>query len=124
MSRVDEIRARLAAATPGPWKHTPGVAFKHYVHSLDEREEFGFSLQVMHWRDGESCRAEENAELIAHVPEYLAYLLGENERLRELLTEIATSTAGDDEPGDRSPRRAGWEVVQLARDGLEEAPDA
>lgn len=60
----DADRAICNAATVGPWGYKGG-ALKHYAFSLDEREDFGVSLQSLHWNDGHDVPAEANARFIA-----------------------------------------------------------
>jgi len=72
--RLAEIRARLDAATPGPW--TP------------EETQRGHDIW---WQPGEGMRdgrvanvyVERDAHFIAHAPADIAWLLDEVERLRE-----------------------------------------
>lgn len=59
------VRRLHALATPPPWKYTPGVGVKHYVHSTDVPEDFGVGLQEFHWQDGHEVPAAANAEIIA-----------------------------------------------------------
>ena len=71
--RLAEIRARLEAATPGPWEHweRPNCCVVH--------EEAGIKWEVVG-----GGRFEDHA-FIAHAPEDIAWLLGEVERLEERL---------------------------------------
>lgn len=57
------IRARHAATTPGQWIYTPGIGFKHYLHS--ENHDLEISLQEMHPLDGRDVPAGENLAFIA-----------------------------------------------------------
>ena len=76
--QLAEIDACANAATPGPWIYKAGVALKRYVHSADPGEDFGISLQSMHWQDGREVPAEANARFIASarsdVPALLRHL--------------------------------------------------
>lgn len=85
MTTTQEIRARLEAATPGPWVwerqfDSPG---EHWI-AADNHQ----CVRVTARHDGVSSsstrcvRADANAALIASAPTDLAYLLGEVERLR------------------------------------------
>lgn len=70
--RLQEIRARLDAATPGPWKRD-----RHEILTVDVDDETGW----------ETCIADAygdpaDADLIAHAPDDLRWLLDEVERLR------------------------------------------
>lgn len=74
MDRIDEIRARLAAATPGKWKHNEdatvvGVLWTQVVCRLSDRF------------DDDLANHAANAALITNAPADLAYLLEEVERL-------------------------------------------
>jgi len=76
-NRIDEIQERLAAAVPGPW-------------SVGEQ---GYELGTKYWRRwiepniGE-IGSDADAQLIAHAPDDLRYLLTEIERLEGQLTEV------------------------------------
>lgn len=83
--RIQEIKQRHEAATPGPWTHSrwaPG-----YVVTDDDK--FDVVASVFEYREdgtiekkfcGEKSLA--NREFIAHAPEDIAYLLSEVERLQ------------------------------------------
>jgi len=64
-----EIMALDGRATAAPWGEKCGVV-KHYVFSKDPREDFGASLQEMHWNDGHVVPAHDNASLIAFYRNY------------------------------------------------------
>ena len=77
VQRIAEIRARLDAATPGPWKRS--LSGSHYNPWKVHR---GAILVAL------SGEAVEDADLIAHAPADIAWLLDEVERLREAAAEI------------------------------------
>ena len=104
MTRIDEIKERLESATPGPWR--PGSLTNQSYHgdtgqpftniyTDDDRggkhPTFGTPLPlVVAEAHGEGLPFEEekaNAELIAHAPADIAYLLGIVERLQDELDE-------------------------------------
>lgn len=88
MTRLDEIKARLEKATPGPW----AVAGRNgYLNQVEIAPAIATAYGA-----GEEVQA--NAALIAHAPADIAYLLGEVERLREVLTEIVESVDDDKHP--------------------------
>lgn len=69
---LDAIKARLAQATPGPWHRTP--------YSPDKKFYLTTILNEEHWAvadifDHSDKRGQGNADLIAHVPTDLDYLL-------------------------------------------------
>lgn len=68
--RIEEIRARWAKATPGPWEALPGVRGYWCVQGPKETPNSAFP-----WFEGD-------AEAIAHAPEDIAYLLAELEAAR------------------------------------------
>jgi hypothetical protein len=82
--RLAQVRELLGRATPGPWGYKAGV-LKHYVFSTDPREELGFSLQEMHWRDGQDTKAEHNAPLIAALRNIAPDLLAAVEAAEEVI---------------------------------------
>lgn len=89
MTRLDEIRARLAAATPGPWHSVwdddaDGDAYSTptiYTTAEGVPEDDRGVVCCMYY-DGDLVGATEpNAALIASAPDDLAFLLAEVERL-------------------------------------------
>ena len=69
MSRIDEIKARLEAATPGPW-----YTCERAVEALP-----GF-YPILIAETARGLRGLPDAQLIAHAPDDIAYLLGEIDR--------------------------------------------
>lgn len=69
--RLAEIRARLDAATPGPWVYPEDDLTR--IQASD-----GVSVAVI-------TRRIDDADLIAHAPADIAWLLDEVEQLRESL---------------------------------------
>lgn len=64
---ADQVKELLSNATPGPWAYKAGN-MKHYAFSTDPLEDFGVSLQELHWKHGHHVPAEGNARLIAAAP--------------------------------------------------------
>lgn len=116
--RLDEIEAALNDATPGPWSaETRGHLITH-VNDAD-----GIPIGICQECTNDATYEAPNAELIAHAPEYIAYLLAEVERLRARLTV-------DDEMVERAAkalylsdfmRRNNWATEDRARVSLESA---
>ena len=79
--RLDEIRARAEAATPGPWKqgdiNSRGVISRFDVYS----EHAGYVDVASVWNS-------EDRDFMAHAREDIPYLLAEVERLRSLLAVV------------------------------------
>ncbi len=124
VTRLEVIRARLAAGTPGPWHHVEGI-LKHYVHS--ENDDLGFSLQDLHPADGREWPCAETAELIANLPADLGWAIEEIERLGTALRQLeeaarlvaATPEAIRYEDGEDGPQRvAAWLVDPAHMDAL------
>lgn len=88
---LDAIKARLAAATPGPWSHD-----EPYLRAIRNRS--GTEVASAHISYGGTGRGAwfPDADLIAHAPEDLATLVAEVERLGELLTWHATPQFEED----------------------------
>lgn len=78
--RLDKIRERLEAATPGPWVRTVNTAETQYLVRSKART----LLAEISWGGPMPLKAQSkgNAVLIAHAPEDIAYLLAEVDRLR------------------------------------------
>jgi hypothetical protein len=86
MSRIDEIKARCEAATPGPWTFVANPAARHaHIYGPD-------NFKIHDFFNGTVDLAEGNAEFIAHAREDVEYLTArlavlrdENESLRDVL---------------------------------------
>jgi hypothetical protein len=110
MSRLDEIRARLKAATPAPWKLDDG----NWQVEREENRSFVCDLRDTPGEDPRfACEvhAYDNGELIAHAPEDIAWLLAKCERYREALREIDDSML------------TGQQAREVAREVLSEEGD-
>jgi hypothetical protein len=90
VTTIDEIKARLAAATPGPWRPERTVM----VDDFGEPEVTHGHVLVDHcpMHDGPAyvvqlC-APVNADFIAYAPTDMAFLLAEVERLRAVLPTV------------------------------------
>ena len=115
---LEPIKARLAAATPGPWEpniyserppivvamtsHLPMVGRNGFREVICEHQSIHYDSQV-----------EANARLIANAPTDLAALIAEVERLREALKLIL----GEFDV-DKTDHYHGDPVVVIARDAL------
>jgi hypothetical protein len=88
--REQQIRARDAAATPGPW----GRAAAHgpYFHADSPADEFGIRVGDVHFGYGPQTAAER--EFIAHAREDVPALLSEIDRQRAELARIETGIQG------------------------------
>lgn len=79
---VEEIRARLAAATPGPWNNDGNYERDRYVHAPGKRYLSKFT--ELH-----------DATFVAHAPTDIAFLLerdaAREARVAELEAELATA---------------------------------
>jgi hypothetical protein len=71
MSRLDEIEARLRAATPGPWRYVGGTRNLTAVVAGDHADEGEFDLEV----NVCSLNAADDAVFIANAPEDIRDLL-------------------------------------------------
>ena len=78
---LEPIKARLAAATPGPWETDEE---KCCVYSVD-------SGAVIAERLGSETSSCVDADLIAHAPTDIAELVAEVERLREVIEGGSTT---------------------------------
>lgn len=83
MDRLDEIRARCDAATPGPWRYMP---------EDEQLTNLGFSDGgIRRWDIFGAILGEKNGEFIARSREDIPYLLTEIERLKTQCDINATS---------------------------------
>jgi hypothetical protein len=119
--RIEQIKARLAEATRGPWRWDEyPVPTLYGVGGTDDYSYEDEVIEASH--SGEcGCRsacelevdvAPANRRLIANAPEDIAWLLGEVERLTEAndrLAKIAASVAPTLEQGKRDLMAHGWE---------------
>ncbi|WP_145413772.1 hypothetical protein [Paenibacillus xylanexedens] len=104
MSKQEEIKQALAAATPGMWNKEGNEIWRRGLG-------YGGYEPHIHICD---VANQDNAHLIAKAPEYIAYLLEETDRLRKELEEARKI---------RLPRQAdsegGWTIDYDFLDKLE-----
>lgn len=74
---LSAIRARLQAATPGPWQLRSGMQPYDELDTVEHSH--GLSVCVC-----DSTRFDRDADFIAHAPEDIRALLAEAERLRRV----------------------------------------
>ncbi len=104
--RLTEIRARLAAATPGPWERwKDGMRVWSRV---PPDAPFGVDVADVY-------ASHATADLIAHAPADIAFLLSENEALREQIGFL-NEDAGESRLVVKSPQERVWEVWRTTRD--------
>ena len=101
--RIEEIRARLDAATPGPWRVAEDDA---EVMCIDQPN--GNGRNFFH---GESPQEADDAEFIAHAPADIAFLLGRVEALTDALVAMETLAPDLSSPGFRRAREAARRVL-------------
>jgi hypothetical protein len=94
-SRLAEIRARLEAATPGPWSRDPGpetelgtdLWYDRLYSDRSQPDGFVYIHPVTKPEDelwiAEVFQNEQDADLISHAPADIAWLLDEVERLEK-----------------------------------------
>lgn len=87
MDRTDEIRARLDAATPGPWEVDTNEPFSQDIVGIVGPS--GYVLLLEEQDESECPVTEADADLIANSPADLAYMLDENAVLRKALELMA-----------------------------------
>ncbi|WP_339259545.1 hypothetical protein MKZ12_07150 [Paenibacillus sp. FSL R5-0713] len=80
MSKQEEIKQALAAATPGPWLLEEGWNDNPMMVMRPDRKVPVAELAFQNY--------ENDANLIAKAPEYIAYLLADNERLEQRNQEL------------------------------------
>lgn len=81
--RLTEIRARWAAATPGPWEWTPDM---YQLYATEDAPCDEYDADIISADRGQMLVAQPNADFIAAAPEDIDYLLGEVERLEKIGT--------------------------------------
>lgn len=105
--RLQEIRARLDAATPGPWEYHPdpvgALAGPDGRNIITPYAGYG---NASDWPD---------ITLIAHAPADIAFLLSENEALREQIGFLHEDS-GESRLVVKSPQERVWEVWRTTRD--------
>ena len=108
---LEPIKARLAAATEGPWRvvkwgQAPDETKRHEIHW--GRLNPPFPNQPMVARIGNGWHVPADAELIAHAPTDLAELVAEVERLQAVINAVSLTVGFWDYAGkdsDESMRR-------------------
>jgi hypothetical protein len=77
--RVQEIRNRLEAATPGPWVLSGKYTIKEARKLRPDYPEVYDNIKIVVFRANQAYRSEEedkaNAEFVAHAPEDIRWLL-------------------------------------------------
>jgi len=115
IDRIAEIKARLKAATPGPWTPHDNHGVKYVSNGKDGR----FAKF-----DNRICEAafnlnhppiNENMSLIAHAPSDLAYLIEQNDGLEDNLA-VALDTLRDE--GEENNRL--WDENERMRKALQD----
>jgi hypothetical protein len=91
---LDELERLDREATPGPWGYKAGI-LKHYAFSLDEGEDFGVSLQELHWRDGRAVPAASNAQLLPAMRNALPALIAAARERDRIVARIHRLIPGD-----------------------------
>lgn len=92
---ADEIRAALAAATPGPWNAEPLGSEGYVVTGAPDPDAHGVRAKMRRriarfgYQDWDTDRA--NAELVANAPTWLAELLAEVDSTRRELGDVHVS---------------------------------
>ena len=92
MSRLDSIRQRLQATTPGPWKKcgaSDGLCSCGFIHN--KRYEVCYVTRCDEI-GGRTCPEEEfqaNKEFIANSKQDVEYLLGEVDRLKTEIRRVS-----------------------------------
>ena len=84
---LNAIKARWAAATPGPWEAGDTWVYTMPVYPDDNRlsSVLGMKFEDPERREQEHARARANAEAIAHAPEDIAALIQVLEEVRAVL---------------------------------------
>ncbi len=85
---LEAIKARAAAATPGPWERP-----EYGIFSFTARTEYGAAMPVV----GDCIYADADADFIAHAREDMDTLVAEVERLRERIESLERLVWADDE---------------------------
>jgi hypothetical protein len=77
--RRQEVRDRLAKATPGPWRSDLAYGVQHIEAKYQTSNA---------WFDVARSWSDEDTALIAHAPQDIAALLAENEELRAKVQRV------------------------------------
>lgn len=81
-NQIAAIKARLSAATPGPWQHFPPPTNRLVAGGTN------FETEVANCR---VVAGHADAELIANAPADIEFLLAENRQLRRLVISLRTA---------------------------------
>ena len=85
--RLNAIRARLAAATPGPWRMEKPVGCCTVYTDPTDADSDAMQVCIMYGTPWDEWQDVANAALIAHAPADIAYLLTRIQEMEEALTE-------------------------------------
>lgn len=96
-ARIAAIKARLEAATPGPWEFDSYCRVLAPMEHLDDDEHYGNIVAwVPAWHGDTACKPhDDNADLIANAPADIAYLLSELEAERAALADSRERAQGE-----------------------------
>ena len=133
MTHISEIRAALAAATPGPWHSKGWLATREETDEADRTgvedlitDANGKRVVGASWYDGEHIACTEpDASLIASSPTWLAELCDRVERAE---THVASAEAHIDFVTDERERfaaqREEWRAMSIAHEARAESAEA
>lgn len=116
--RIQEIRERHAASTPGEWVAT----HRHSQCTADDDEQSGLGLEIQGPPEASNRGQFErgaDARFIAHAHQDVPFLLAEIERLESVLRQIRD---GDTPAADYDMDERAYWVERIAGEALE--PDA
>jgi hypothetical protein len=114
MSRLDEIQARLDAATPGPWGHWPEAGTIEIIGtdepgSSEPRSPFVLIASEVRpakgWGEEIYAGPEPDADLIAHAPTDLATLIEFARRVEAVLDDHDSTNEQVFDDLDRAMKR-------------------
>jgi len=94
---LQQIKERLQKASPGPWNVDGKLVYKLVQSTNSEHLVNRFSAGVQSARqlhEAQDAELDANAQLMAHAPTDIAFLIEEVERLREVEGILARSLGG------------------------------
>jgi hypothetical protein len=88
VTRIDDIKARLAAATPGPWRYWTNGFDRYVIGNEDPKTGTFESIIGGEPHEGAIDENDPNCTLIANAPADLAYLLRVAEAARSVFAAL------------------------------------
>lgn len=117
MNKIDEIKATLTGATPGPWRWEEGNTEWRDLGRFIGANDWPicwFGNQTTYYPTQGDEPHETDIHLIAKAPEYIEHLLNENDRLRKALEDVKTELLNNGYIDVESALQSSFKIINQA----------